>query len=147
MSTRSLTKAPFTPSLFNEFFKPWNEWFDDSSLINRMITQPAVNIIEDNNQYMVSLAVPGFKKEDFIIDMDGNMLTISSEKEENKEEKEERFTRREYSYTSFSRSFTLPEDVNLNAIDAKYENGVLNITLPRKEDAKKPVVTKKITVK
>lgn len=112
-----------------------------------MLTQPAVNIIEDNNQYMVSLAVPGFKKEDFIIDMDGNMLTISSEKEENKEEKEERFTRREYSYTSFSRSFTLPEDVNFNAIDAKYENGVLNITLPRREDAKKPVVTKKITVK
>ena len=146
MSTRSLTKAPFTPSLFNEFFKPWNEWFDDSSLINRMITQPAVNIIEDNNQYMVSLAVPGFKKEDFIIDMDGNMLTINSEKEDASEEEDKRFTRKEYSYLSFSRSFTLPEEINREKIEAKYEDGVLKILLPRREAAK-ALTSKQINIK
>jgi HSP20 family protein len=71
----------------------------------------------------VSLAAPGMKKEDFKIDVDGNMLTISSEKEETKEEKEKKFTRKEYNYSSFSRSFTLPDEVNKEKIDAKYEDG------------------------
>ena len=65
------------------------------------------------------------KKDDFKIDVDGNMLTISSEKEENKEEKEKKFTRKEYNYSSFSRRFTLPEEVNKEKIEAKYEDGVL----------------------
>lgn len=74
------------------------------------------------------------------------MLTVSSEQEENKEEKD-RYTRKEYSYTSFSRSFTLPEDVRLEAIDARYVDGVLNVILPRKEEAKKTVASKQIAVK
>jgi HSP20 family protein len=74
------------------------------------------------------------------------MLTISSEKEENKEETDKKFTRREYSYSSFSRSFTLPEEINKDSIDAKYEDGVLHITLPRKEEAKAPAA-KQIAVK
>ena len=74
------------------------------------------------------------------------MLTISSEKEENKEEKEKTFTRKEYNYSSFSRSFTLPEEINKEKIDARYEDGVLNISLPRKEEAKK-VTAKQIAVK
>ena len=74
------------------------------------------------------------------------MLTISSEKEENKEEKDKTFTRREYSYSSFSRSFTLPEEINKEKIDAKYEDGVLKLSLPRKEEAKKPL-PKQIEVK
>ena len=75
------------------------------------------------------------------------MLTISSEKEESKEEKEDKYTRREYSYTSFSRSFTLPEDVKQEEIDARYENGELRLTLPRKDEAKKAAATKRIAVK
>ena len=75
------------------------------------------------------------------------MLTISSEQVENKEEKEEKYTRKEYSYSSFSRSFSLPEDVRQDAIDARYENGVLNILLPRKEEAKMMATTKRINVK
>lgn len=147
MSTRALTKSTLSPSVFDEFFKPWNEWFDDSGMINRMNKMPSVNITENHNHYNVSLAVPGLKKEDFNIDVNGNMLTISSEKEEKKEEKDEKYTRKEYSYSSFSRSFTLPEDVKQDAIDAKYEDGILNLRLPRREDAKRTTASKRIAVK
>ena len=95
---------------------------------------------------MVSLAVPGMKKDDFNIDIEGNMLTISSEKEENKEEKEKRFTRKEYSYSSFSRSFTLPDEVEVQKIEARYEDGVLKIRLPFNQEVKKPMA-KHIAIK
>jgi len=136
-----------TPSLFDEFFKPWNEWFDKPGLFERIMTMPAVNVKENPDNYTVSLAAPGLKKEDFRIDIEGNMLTISCEKEVQEEEKDERFTRKEYDYFSFSRSFTLPEDVKQDAIDARYVEGVLNITLPRLEEAKKLAAAKSIAVK
>jgi HSP20 family protein len=147
LPTRALAKPTLMPSIFDDFFKPWNEWFDDSGLVNRVATMPAVNIKENGNEYDVSVAIPGLKKEDIKIDLEGNMLTISSEKEEKKEEKEEKFTRKEYNYTSFSRSFTLPEDVNQDKIDAHCEHGVLNIRLPRKEDVKKAALSKRIAIK
>lgn len=75
------------------------------------------------------------------------MITISSEKEEKKEEKEVRYTRHEYSYSSFSRSFTLPDDVNQEKIDASYNEGVLSLSLPKREEAKKSATSKTITVK
>lgn len=112
-----------------------------------MMTVPAVNIKQETENYLVSLAVPGLKKEDLHIDMEGNMLTISSEKEEKFEEKEDQFTRKEYNYSSFSRSFTLPEDVKLDMIDARYEDGVLTIKLPRMIDEKHISTSKKIEVK
>ena len=144
MSTRTLARIPEKfPSLFNDYFKPWNEWYDtEGSLTGRMITIPPVNISETRDQFIVSLAAPGMSKEDFKIDVEGNMLTISSEKEE----KLDRFTRKEYSYFSFSRSFTIPEEVNKEKIEASYENGILNLFLPRKEEFKK-VTAKKIAVK
>ncbi|GAA4756310.1 Hsp20/alpha crystallin family protein [Flavisolibacter ginsenosidimutans] len=147
MSTKAITRSSSVPSIFDDFFKPWNQWFDDGGLINRVSNLPAVNIKENGNHYTVSLAAPAMKKEDFKIDVDGNMLTISSEKEESTEDKGERYTRKEYSYSSFSRSFTVPGDVKLEAIDARYENGELKITLPRKEDTKKATATKRIAVK
>src|SRR5215203_424788 len=146
MSTRALTKPALSPSLFDDFFKPWNEWFNDSTF-NRVNKLPSVNIKENGNYYDVSLAAPGLKKEDFKLDIDGNMLTISSEKEEKKEDKDEKYTRKEYSYSSFSRSFTLPEDVKQEAIEAKYEDGVLNLRLPRKENGKNITTLKRIAVK
>ena len=147
MGTQALAKvAERMPSVFDDFFKPWNEWFDNGGLRGRAMNVPAVNITEQKDEYLVSLAAPGLKKEDFKIDVDGNMLTISSEKEENKEEKDKRFTRKEYSYSSFSRSFTLPEEINKEKIEAKYEDGVLKISLPRKEEAKK-LSAKHIAVK
>jgi len=147
MATRGLSRlSERMPSLYEDFFKPWNEWLDSGGAMGRIMNMPAVNITEQKDDYLVSLAAPGMKKEDFKIDMDGNMLTISSEKEETKEEKEKKFTRKEYNYSSFSRSFTLPDEVNKEKIDAKYEDGVLKISLPRKEEAKKPAA-KHIAVK
>ena len=147
MGTQALSKlSERMPSVFDDFFKPWNEWFDNGGLLGRVMNVPAVNITEQKNEYLVSLAAPGLKKEDFKIDVDGNMLTISSEKEESKEEKDKKFNRKEYSYSSFSRSFTLPEEINKEKIEAKYEDGVLKISLPRKEEAKKPTA-KTIAVK
>lgn len=147
MSNLVLTKAAERlPSVFDDFFKPWNEWFDNGIFGGRTMNIPAVNITEHKDEYQVSLAVPGMKKDDFRIDVDGNMLTISSEKEEKKEEKEKKFTRKEYNYSSFSRSFTLPEEINKEKIEARYEDGVLKIALPRKEEAKK-LTAKQIAVK
>lgn len=138
MSTRSLSRMnEGMPSVLDDFFNPWNEWFDNAGFLNKTLKMPAVNITETKDEYQVSLAAPGLKKEDFKIDVEGNMLSISCEKEENKEEKEKKFTRREYSYRSFSRSFQLPEEVNLEKIDARYVDGVLQIILPRREEARK----------
>lgn len=147
MSTKAISKPVETfPSVFEDLFKPWNEWFDTGGFWGRMMKVPAVNVTDNKDNYMVTLAAPGLKKEDFKIDIDGNMLTISCEKEETKEEKETRFTRKEYSYSSFSRTFTIPEDVNREKIDAMYENGELRLMLPKFEEAKKAAATKKITV-
>ncbi len=147
MGTQALTKTTERmPTVFDDFFRPWNEWFDNGGLWGRVMNIPAVNITENKDEYKVALAVPGMKKDDFKIDVDGNMLTISSEKEENKEEKDKKFTRKEYNYASFSRSFTLPEEINKEKIEAKYEEGVLKLSLPRKEEAKKNIA-KHIAVK
>lgn len=147
MGTQALAKFSQTmPSMFDDFFKPWNEWFDDGGRWGRIMKVPAVNITEQKNEYLVSLAAPGLKKDDFRIDVEGNMLTISCEKEETREEKEKQFNRKEYNFTSFSRSFTLPDEINKEKIEAKYEDGVLNISMPRKEEAKK-LSAKHIAVK
>jgi HSP20 family protein len=147
MGTQALAKTgDRAPWVFDDFFKPWNEWFENGNLSGRAMNIPAVNISEHKNEYQVALAIPGMKKDDFKIDVDGNMLTISSEKEETREEKEKKFTRKEYNYSSFSRSFTLPEEINKENIEATYQDGVLNISLPRKEEAKKPSA-KQIAVK
>lgn len=145
MSTQLAKITDRMPSVFNDFFKPWNNWFDNDSMWGRTLNVPAVNITEHDGEYKVSLAAPGMKKDDFKIDVDGNLLTISSEKEEKKEEKDKKFTRKEYNYSSFSRSFTLPDEIIKDKIEAKYEDGVLNISLPRKEEVKK--LSKHIAVK
>ena len=147
MSSKVLTKTDeLLPSGFDDFFKPWNEWFSNNELWNKAMKVPAVNIMESENHYKVSLAAPGLKKSDFKINLEGNMLTISSEKEESKDEKDARYTRKEYSYSSFRRSFTMPEEVSPDKIEATYVDGVLRLTLPKKEDAKKSTVSKLIAV-
>jgi HSP20 family protein len=146
MGTQALAK--FTdrmPSIFDDFFRPG--WFDDSFTGIRSLTVPAVNITDSKDDFIVSLAVPGMKKSDFTIDVEGNMITISCEKEETKEEKEKKFTRKEYNFSSFSRSFTLPDEVLRDKIDARYEDGVLKLVLPKKEEAKKLSISKHISVK
>lgn len=147
MPTNVLAKPSIIfPSVFDEFINPLNYWLD-GGIASRSINLPAVNITENENSFNLSLAVPGMKKDDFNIDVNGTMLTISSEKEESKEEKEEKYTRKEYNYSSFSRSFTLPDEVNKEKIEAQYENGVLMLNLPKKEEAKKFAASKHISVK
>ena len=148
MNTRTLAKrAERMPSFFEDFFnKPLLDLFD-GGFPSRKMNVPAVNITERKEDYLVSLAAPGFRKEDFKIDVEGNMLTISSEKEEENEEKDEKYTRQEYSYSSFERRFTLPDEVNKDKIDAHYEDGILKLILPKKEEAKKMAVSRQISVK
>jgi len=100
-------------------------------------TVPSVNIKENGDAYEVQVAAPGMNKDDFQIKLDGNLLTISSMKEDSNETKEDKFTRREFSYQSFQRSFELPKDVvDQDNINARYENGLLKLTIPKREDAK-----------
>ena len=148
MSTKSLTKSGETfPAIFNDFFKPWNDLLGNGGAWGKVLTVPAVNITENKDDYKVTVAAPGLKKDDFTIDVEGNQLIISSEKEENREDKDARYTRREYNYTSFNRSFSLPEVVNQGKIEASYENGVLTVILPKKDEAKKQSVAKHISIK
>ncbi|MGN6494481.1 MAG: Hsp20/alpha crystallin family protein [Agriterribacter sp.] len=137
MATQSLTRlSDRMPSLFSDLFKPWNEWIGNGNGWETLINIPAVNVTEQKNEYQLSVAAPGMKKNDFKVDVDGNILTISAEKEESKEEKEKKFSRKEYSFSSFSRSFTMPDEVEKEKIEATYEDGILKLSLPRKAPAK-----------
>jgi HSP20 family protein len=100
-------------------------------------TLPAVNVLENDNEFLIELAAPGMKKDDFKINLEDNILTISSEKKDQKEEKKEHYSRREFSYQSFQRSFTLPEYLaDREKVTAKYLDGVLHINIPKREEAK-----------
>ena len=134
-----MTLARFNnyPSLFDQLFD--TDLFDWSNrnYSETNTTVPSVNIKENADAFNVEMAVPGFDKKDFKIALDHNVLTISSEKKvENETTEGERFTRHEYSYQSFSRSFTLPEAANGDKISAKYDNGILNVEIPKREEAK-----------
>jgi HSP20 family protein len=115
----------------NEVFKP--DWF--GGMENFGNTFPAVNIRENERDFEVEIAVPGKKKEDFNIEVDNNVLTVSLDYKKEEEAKEENYTRREFSFNSFKRAFTLPETVNEEKINASYTDGILRFTLPKKEEA------------
>jgi HSP20 family protein len=127
-----------TPTFFNDFFAKdfWNWGLENNSSTNTTI--PAINVKETNDNFEVEVAAPGMTKKDFKVELNGNMLTISSEKQNEWQENEnERYTRREFSYQSFQRTFQLPKDVvDEDKIQAKYENGLLHLTIPKKEHAK-----------
>ncbi len=129
---------PFTP-MFSDLFE--NDFFSNKFASNL----PPVNISENESEFKVEVAAPGLKKDDFKITTENGMINISAEREETKEEKEENFTRKEYNFNSFSRSFYLPEDIIEDNIKAKYEDGVLKLSLPKKEEIKK--LSKKNQVK
>jgi len=123
----------FFPSVMEDFFKP--DFMGGTQSFSSTI--PAVNIKETETEFRIELASPGLKKEDFNIELDENVLSISSERKIESEEKNEngKYTRKEFSFSSFKRSFTLPEAVNEEDIKANYENGVLLLTLPKREEA------------
>lgn len=119
------------PSVMDELFK---DLMGGTQYVQKAV--PPVNIRETEQAFTVELMAPGFKKEDFNIEVENDLLTISSEiKSEKTEQEEGKFTRKEFSFTSFKRSFTLPETVKEEGINASYENGILAITLPKKEEA------------
>src|SRR5690606_26134933 len=119
------------PSLMNDFFRP--DWFGGVDCYDGNI--PAVNIKDNEKDFELEFAVPGMKKEDFNVEVDKNVLTVSAEIKSEKEVSEENYTRREFAFSSFKRAFTLPESVNDGKIDASYKDGVLKLTLPKKEEA------------
>jgi HSP20 family protein len=97
---------------------------------------PAVNVIENTDLFEIRLAAPGLSKQEFKVNIHDNTLVISAEKKEETNQESEKYTRKEFNYSSFKRSFTLPESVDTDKIEASYLDGILNLTLPKKEEAK-----------
>ncbi len=139
----SLTKNTSNP-IAN--FPTWSSWIDEifnrdlpavfTSNFNTGLSLPKVNIKETPDAYFVDMAVPGLKKSDFKIDLENQILSISTEIKDENDNGYENYTRREFGYASFKRSFNLPESINESQISAKYTDGILSIHLPKKEEAK-----------
>lgn len=124
------------PSLWEDFFD--RDWFNVPSAAQGNTSVPAVNIKETEEGYAIEMAAPGMNKDDFKVDLDHNLLTISAEtkSEESDKDAEGKYTRREFNYRSFKRTFTLPETADGEKIHAAYKEGVLAIDIPKKEEAK-----------
>ena len=146
-----MTLVKFSNGNNSNALKPWfsdvfEDFFNDSYVSDRITTRvPAVNIAETDNAFHIELAAPGLKKEDFKINLEKNVLSISVEKKAEDTEENKRFNRKEYSYSSFVRSFTLPDSADQTSIDAEYIDGILKINVAKKEEAK--LVTREIAVK
>ncbi|MFB0495844.1 HSP20 family protein [Mucilaginibacter sp. OAE612] len=131
----------------NPFFSDvFDSLINDSFLSDKLIARvPAVNIAETENEFHVELAIPGLKKEDFKINLDKNVLSVAAEKKAENVEEGKKFSKREYSYNSFVRSFTLPESADQSKIEADYTDGILKLTVAKREEAK--FQTREIAVK
>lgn len=129
---------PSFPSFFNRFFEGDLMDWSNTNFAGTNSTLPAVNVRENDDEFMIEVAAPGMKKEDFKINYDNGRLTISSEISEDRQNAEdERYTRREYRYQSFQRSFTVPENVVYGEkIQAQYTDGILSISLPKRDEVK-----------
>lgn len=111
------------------------------------VSIPAVNISENKAAFKLNVAAPGFKKGDFKLEVQNGYLVISAETKEEKEETDEKYTRQEYFYNSFSRSFSLPENIKENDISAQYEDGLLKVVIPKQKAEEVAKMTKQIAVK
>lgn len=121
--------------MFDEVF---NDFFGGSPVTGTFMNKgAAVNIREDKDAYHLEFAAPGFEKEEFKIDLENQVLTVSAEKKSENKEEGKQYTRREYVYSAFKRSFNLPESVNEEAIKAEYKNGILHVSIPKKEEENK----------
>jgi HSP20 family protein len=135
--TRRSFRPFYLPTLFDNDFFP--------SFSNTVNTMPAVNIAEDEKYYNLELAIPGIDKKDLKIDINADVLTISSENSKESEDSKDGYKRKEFSYSSFSKSFYIPENVNRDKIEASYKDGVLLIGLPKNEEGKNNI-TRKIDI-
>jgi HSP20 family protein len=136
-----MTLVKFNNGLKNNAHPFFNDVFDsllnDSFIGDKLVARvPAVNIAENDNEFHIELAVPGLKKDDFKINLDKNILTISAEKKSESAEETKKFSKREYSYNSFVRSFTLPDSVDHSKIEADYTDGILKLIVAKREEAK-----------
>lgn len=133
----SLIKKPKKefPSVRSMFNQLWD--MDDFSTDLFRQRVPSVNVSETAEDFSLEVMAPGLSRNDFNISIDNGCLTVSSEKEEKKEEKEKHYTRKEYSYNAFERTFNMPESVDKDAVSAKYKDGILTITLAKTSEAKK----------
>jgi HSP20 family protein len=141
---RDVGYVPTLTNLFDDFFT--RDLFNWPSNSVTGTTIPKVNIYETENEFHVEMAAPGMTRDDFKVELDNNMLTIASQKSfENVEDDKKNFQRREFSYQSFERTFNLPDSAEAEKINAKYNDGILSLVIPKKEEAKrKPVKTIKI---
>lgn len=143
--TKFRNRRPFGSLMSQNFFdmddffenRAWGREMSPDRFWNNKISEPALNIKETDDNFEIELAAPGFSKKDFEITIDDGSLNISAEKSTSEEEKEENYTRREFSYNAFERSLQLPESVKEEAIKAKYNDGILSFNLVKKEEAKK----------
>jgi HSP20 family protein len=135
--TRRSFRPFYMPNIFDDDFFP--------GLSNRTSSMPAVNIKEDDKNYVLDLAVPGIDKKDLKIDINEDVLTISSETKTESEESKDGYKRKEFSYSEFCRSFYIPENVNREKIEANYKDGVLSVSLPKQEEEKNKI-TRKIEI-
>jgi len=119
----------YMPNLFDDDFLP--------TLSSRTSSMPAVNIREDEKNYILDLAIPGMDKKDLKIDISDDVLTISSESKEENSEERDGYKKKEFNYSSFCRSFYIPENVNREKIGANYKDGILTVSLPKMEEEKK----------
>ena len=145
-----MTLVKFSPKSNNSLMPGFNDVFDsilnDSFFSDRMMTKvPAANISESTDHFHIELAAPGLKKEDFKLKLERDVLSISVEQVNNDQYQERNYAKREYSYHSFVRSFTLPESADHNGIEATYIDGVLSIAIPKREEAK--VQSRQIEIK
>jgi len=133
MLVKRRTGIPALPNLFDEFISGWPL----TNFSETNTTLPSVNILENDNEFKVEVAVPGMDKKDFQIDFENDILTISSEKTQENKETSDTYSRKEYSYQSFKRSFSIPKNViDGEKISATYKNGELVIAIPKREEAK-----------
>ncbi|APU99011.1 MULTISPECIES: Hsp20/alpha crystallin family protein [Sphingobacterium] len=130
--TKSLNTDAVNPFVNTVFDNLFNDNFISDRLVSRV---PAVNISESEKSFKVEMAAPGLDKSDFKINVDKNLITISAEKKEESVSEEKLYSKKEFNYSSFSRSFTLPETVDYSNIEAAYEGGILILTVGKKEDA------------
>jgi Molecular chaperone (small heat shock protein) len=137
-----MTLVKFNPenkrnSLMPGFNDVFDSIFNDTFFADRMVAHvPAANISESADHYHVELAAPGLKKEDFKLSLERNVLSVSVEQRAEDKQEDRNYAKREYSYSSFVRSFTLPESADENGIQATYKDGVLAIDIPKREEAK-----------
>ena len=129
---------PLFPTLFDDLFSRDLFNWNNSNYSSTSTTVPSVNIKETADSFEVEMAAPGMDKKDFHVSLDGNTLTIASQKQKREETSDAGYSRKEFSYQAFQRSFVLPKDVvDDEHIAARYENGLLHLTIPKKEEARK----------